>query len=248
MNSPLESNEADEQTASVATVFSIAIRDAAVVIITFLIMFMGVGQISAEAGLSALQTAFMTSLTVAAPAQTAAMQILQSDGARAGAWVASVIAVVIINLRFIIMVASVLGRLPSMSFTRALGSVGFLSASSFAVILPKLMDSRPPRPALYCGIVGAMCSLSAIIGAVAGHQLAASVPVIVGATLGAMIPIYFATLIARQKKMRSLMVNAAFGALLVPLAAIELGSYALLVLPLIVSGISMLVERKNTDA
>ncbi len=248
MSSPSESPEADEPAASVATVFTIAVRDAAVVIITFLIMFMGVGQISAEAGLSALQTAIMTSLTVAAPAQTAAMQILNSDGAHAGAWAAAVVAVAIINLRFIIMVASVLGRLPSMNFIRALGSVGFLSASSFAVILPKLMDSRPPRPALYCGIVGALCSASAIIGAVAGHQLAASVPVIVGATLGAMIPIYFATLIARQKKMRNLMVNAAFGAVLVPIAAIEMGSYALLVLPLIVAGFSMVLERKNSDA
>ena len=232
-----------------ATVFRIAFGDALVVVLTFLVMFMGVGQISAEAGLSALQTAVMTSLTVAAPAQAAAMQILTSDGAVAGAWVAAVVAVVIINLRFIVMVASVLGRLPETNFLRGLGGVGLISASSFAVILPRLMDKRPPRPVLYCGIVGALCSSSAIIGAVAGHQLAASVPVIVGATLGAMIPIYFATLIARQKKMRALMVNALFGAILVPLAVPTMGSFALLVLPLIVAAISMLIDqRKKSDA
>ncbi|WP_107990019.1 AzlC family ABC transporter permease [Breoghania corrubedonensis] len=244
-----DTSQTDEADTSVATVFRIAASDALVVVLTFLVMFMGVGQISAEAGLSALQTALMTSLTVAAPAQAAAMQIMTSDGAVAGAWVAAVVAVVIINLRFIVMVASVLGRLPETSFVRGLGGVGLISASSFAVILPRLMDKKPPRPVLYCGFVGGLCSGSAIIGAVAGHQLAASVPVIVGATLGAMIPIYFATLIARQKKMRNLMVNALFGAILVPLAVPTMGSLALLILPLIVAALSMLVDqRKKSDA
>ncbi|MEI2388036.1 AzlC family ABC transporter permease [Breoghania sp. JC706] len=249
MITPTNPSPPEDTQASLATVFRIAFGDALVVVLTFLVMFMGVGQISAEAGLSALQTAVMTSLTVAAPAQAAAMQILTSDGAVAGAWVAAVVAVVIINLRFIVMVASVLGRLPETNFLRGLGGVGLISASSFAVILPRLMDKRPPRPVLYCGIVGLLCSSSAIIGAVAGHQLAASVPVIVGATLGAMIPIYFATLIARQKKMRALMVNALFGAVLVPLAVPTMGSFALLVLPLIVAAISMLIDqRKKSDA
>ena len=249
MITPTNSSPPEDTQASLATVFRIAFGDALVVVLTFLVMFMGVGQISAEAGLSALQTAVMTSLTVAAPAQAAAMQILTSDGAVAGAWVAAVVAVVIINLRFIVMVASVLGRLPETSFLKGLGGVGLISASSFAVILPRLMDKRPPRPVLYCGIVGLLCSSSAIIGAVVGHQLAASVPVIVGATLGAMIPIYFATLIARQKKMRALMVNALFGAVLVPLAVPTMGSFALLVLPLIVAAISMLIDqRKKSDA
>ncbi|MDJ0930791.1 hypothetical protein [Breoghania sp.] len=111
------------------------------------------------------------------------------------------------------------------------------------------MEKRPPRPLLYCGIVGGLCSGSATIGAVAGHQLAASVPVIVGVTLGAIIPIYFATLIARQKKQRTLMVNALFGAILVLLAVPELDSLALLILPLIVAAITMVVDqRKKSDA
>ncbi|MCF1503060.1 AzlC family ABC transporter permease [Afifella sp. H1R] len=239
-NSP---NLSSDEEASAGHVFRIAVGDALVVILTFLVMFMGVGQLSAEAGLNAVQTALMTSLTVAAPAQAAAMQILTSEGATAGAWAAAVVAVIIVNLRFIVMVASVLARLPETTFWRALGGVGLISASSFAVILPRLMEEPPPRPILYCGMVGGMCSLSAVIGAVTGHQLAASVPVIVGATLGAMIPIYFATLIARQKKLRPLMVNALFGALLVPLGVPFMGASALLVLPLIVAGLSMLVDQ-----
>ncbi|MBZ8132425.1 hypothetical protein CLD20_03975 [Afifella sp. IM 167] len=231
--------------ASVWQVLLIAAGDALVVILTFLVMFMGVGQLSAEAGLNAVQTALMTSLTVAAPAQAAAMQILGNEAVASAAWAAGVVAVIIVNLRFIVMVASILSRLPETSFWRGLGGVGLISASSFAVILPRLMDDPPPRPILYCGLVGLMCSSSAVIGAVAGHQLAASVPVLVGASLGAMIPIYFATLIAKQRKKRPLMLNAFFGALLVPFAAPFMGSFALLVLPLAVAAISMLVDQRQ---
>ncbi|KAA5606122.1 hypothetical protein F1188_06755 [Roseospira marina] len=223
----------------------LVVRDALVVILTFVVMFMGVGRASAEAGLNALQTAFMTLFTVAAPAQAAAMQILDSDTAGATAWVAAVVAVIIVNLRFMVMAASILGRLPNPGVAKGIGAIGLISASSFAILLPRLMGEAPRRPILYCGLVGLACSLSAVFGAVLGHQIATAVPVLVGTALGAMIPIYFATLIARQGRHRILMLNALAGAVLVPLAAPLLGSFSLIVVPLVVSGLTLLIPSSK---
>ncbi|ABC24092.1 hypothetical protein Rru_A3297 [Rhodospirillum rubrum ATCC 11170] len=228
---------------SAGATLRLVIADALVVILTFIVMFLGVGQLSAEAGLSAVQTAVMTLLTVAAPAQAAAMQIMTSDGATSGVWVAAMVAVIIVNLRFMVMVASILGRLPQAGFLRGTAAVGLVSASSFAIILPRLMSAPPARPLLYCALVGVSCSISAVIGALLGHQLAASVPALVGAALGAMIPIYFATLIARQGKHKALIANALAGAVLVPLAAPLLGSLSLLIVPLGISALSLMIGK-----
>jgi len=233
---------------SVGETARLVLRDALVVILTFVVMFMGVGRASAEAGLSAVQTAFMTMFTVAAPAQAAAMQILDSESAGATAWVAAVVAVIIVNLRFMVMVASILGRLPQRGLAPSVGAVGLISASSFAVILPRLMGDPPRRPILYCGLVGLACSLSAVCGAVLGHQLATAVPVLAGAALGAMIPIYFATLIARQGRHRMLMLNALAGAILVPVAAPVLGSFSLIIMPLLVAALTMLIPSPSSEA
>jgi len=218
-----------------------------VVVLTFIVMFMGVGQLSAKAGLDALQTAVMTGLTIAAPAQAAAMQILGDGSLQSGAWAAAVVAVIIVNLRFMVMIASVLSRLPRIGLLRGIPVIGLISASSFAVVLPRLMSQPPKRPLLYCGLVGLFCSLSAILGAVLGHQMAASVPALVGAALGAMIPIYFATLIAKQRKDRNLMINALAGAVMVPATAPIFGSFALLIAPLVIAALSMMTEKKGTS-
>ena len=225
-------------------------RDSYLVILTFVVMFIGVGQMSSRAGLDALQTVVMTALTLAAPAQAAAMSILISAGGSAStAWITALTAVVVINLRFIVMVASVLARLPKLSIGRALATLGLLSASSFAVIFPRLIDDPPRRPALYAGTICAMCSLSAVVGALIGNRMSGAVSPLLGATLGAVIPIYFAVLIAAQWKNRVLMLNAAVGAVAVPLAAPYLGSSALLVVPLGFATVTTLVAgRRPKDA
>lgn len=222
-------------------------RDSYLVILTFVVMFIGVGQMSARAGLDALQTMVMTALTLAAPAQAAAMSILISAGGSAAtAWITALTAVLVINLRFIVMVASVLARLPKLSIGRALATLGLLSASSFAVIFPRLIDDPPRRPALYAGTICAMCSLSAVIGALIGHEMSGTVSPLIGATLGAVIPVYFAVLIAAQWKNRVLMLNAAVGAVLVPFAAPYLGSSALLVVPLAFAIVTTLAAGRRS--
>ncbi len=223
-----------------------AARDSYLVVLTFVVMFTGVGQMSARAGLDALQTATMTALTLAAPAQAAAMSILASaGGAGGGAWITAITAVVVINLRFIVMVASVMARLPRMPVLKTIASLGLLSASSFAVAFPRLIDSPPRRPALYVAFICLLCCASAVAGATFGHRMSGTVSPLLGALLGAVIPVYFATLIAAQWKDRALMLNAALGALLVPLATPALGSASLLLVPLAVASASVLARRRR---
>lgn len=225
-----------------------ALRDSYLVILTFVVMFVGVGQMSARAGLDALQTALMTILTVAAPAQAAAMSILAAPGG-GGAWLAALTSVVVINLRFIVMVASVMARLPKLAVPRTVAALGFLSASSFAVIFPRLIGDAPPkRPALYVGLTCLCCALSATAGAVIGHRSSGAVSPLWGALLGAVVPTYFATLIAGQWKDKALMLNALAGAILVPLAAPALGASALLLVPLAFAVVTTLAKRRKAHA
>lgn len=229
-----------------------AAKDSYLVVFTFVVMFTGVGQMSARAGLDVFQTAAMTATTLAAPAQVAAMSILlAAGGAAGGAWLTAVTAVVVVNLRFIVMVASVMARLPRMRIGAAVASLGLLSASSFAVVFPRLVDRPPVRPVLYVACVCGLCCSSAVAGAVIGHRMSGTVSPAVGAALGALIPVYFATLIAGQWKDRMLTANAALGAILVPLAKPVLGSSGLLVVPLVVAVLSVLVQgkkRRSADA
>lgn len=234
---------------SVGAVLRDALRDSYLVILTFVVMFVGVGRMSALAGLDAVQTALMTLLTVAAPAQAAAMSILAAGSGGGTAWIAAVTSVVVINLRFIVMVASVMARLPRLSVPRSVATLGFLSASSFAVIFPRMIGEAPPRrPALYVGLTCLCCALSATAGAVIGHRSSGAVSPLAGALLGAVVPTYFATLIAGQWKDKALMRNAFAGAVLVPLAAPLLGPSALLLVPLAFAVVTTLVQRRKSHA
>lgn len=225
-----------------------ALRDSYLVILTFVVMFIGVGQMSARAGLDAVQTALMTILTVAAPAQAAATQIL-ANGTDGAAWITAITAVVVINLRFIVMVASVMARLPRLSVPRTVVTLGFLSASSFAVIFPRLIGEHPPRrPALYVGLTCLCCATSATLGAVIGQSMSGGLAPLWGALLGAVVPTYFATLIAGQWKDKVLMLNAFAGAILVPVAAPWLGASALLLVPLVFAVVTTLGARRKANA
>lgn len=223
-----------------------AARDSYLVVLTFVVLFTGVGQLSARAGLDWIQTAVMTALTLAAPAQAAAMSILIAANGAGGAWIAAIVAVGVVNLRFAVMVASVMARLPRMSIPRTVAALGLLSASSFAVIFPRLIGGDPPRrPALYAGCLCALCCVSAVCGAVAGHSMSTAIPPLAAAALSALLPVYFATLIAVQWRNRILMVNAVLGAILVPLASPLLGSSSLLVVPLAVAVAGVLLPRRR---
>ncbi|MBN2751383.1 MAG: AzlC family ABC transporter permease [Rhodospirillaceae bacterium] len=226
-----------------------ATKSSYLIVFTFVMMFAGVGQLSARAGLDVLQTGVMTALTLAAPAQAAAMSIvLSAGGAAGGAWMTALTAVFVINLRFIVMVASVMARLPRMSIPRTIGTLGLLSASSFAVAFPRLVDHPPRRPALFVLFLCLLCCVSAVVGAVIGHSMSGTVSPLLGAVLGAVIPVYFATLLANQWKERALMLNAVAGAILVPLAAPVLGSTSLLVVPLVFAALSVALRRRTNDA
>jgi len=229
---------------SVPAVFWDAAKSSYLIVLTFVVMFIGVGQLSSRAGLDALQTAVMTAFTLAAPAQAAAMSILLSaGGAASGAWITALTAVVLINLRFVVMVASVMARLPRMSIARTVATLGLLSASSFAVVFPRLVDDPPKRPALFVFFICLLCCSSAVFGAVLGHRMSGTVSPVLGAVLGAVIPIYFATLLANQWKDRALMLNALAGAILVPLAAPVLGGTALLVVPLVFASVTVALRK-----
>ncbi len=62
----------DSSPQPVLAVFFDAVRDSYLIIITFIVMFTGVGQMSARAGLDVMQTGAMTALTLAAPARAGA--------------------------------------------------------------------------------------------------------------------------------------------------------------------------------
>jgi len=237
------SNPSSLPTAS--AVFCDAAKSSYLVVITFVVMFIGVGQLSARAGLDTAQTVLMTAFTLAAPAQAAAMSILLSaGGAAGGAWLTALTAVVLINLRFIVMVASVMARLPRLSIPRTIATLGLLSASSFAVAFPRLVDNPPRRPALFVFFICLLCCVSAVLGAGLGHRMSTTVSPLLGALLGAVIPIYFATLLANQWKERALMLNAVAGAVLVPMAAPVLGSTSLLVVPLVFAAVTVALREK----
>jgi len=233
---------------SASSVLWDAAKSSYLIVLTFVVMFIGVGQLSARAGLDAAQTVVMTAFTLAAPAQAAAMSILLSAGGAAGAaWLTALTAVVLINLRFVVMVASVMARLPRMSIPRTVATLGLLSASSFAVVFPRLVDNPPKRPALFVFFICLLCCSSAMLGAALGHRMSGTVSPLLGAVLGAVIPIYFATLLANQWKERILMLNAVAGGVLVPLAAPVLGSTSLLVVPLAFATLTVALRRRPAD-
>lgn len=207
----------------------LAMRDAAIVVATFLLMFVGVGHLSAQAGLSAPQTALMTLLTLAAPAQVAAVELLAG-----GAWLSAILAAAIVNLRFMVMIAAVAARLPPFP-ANARGrlalaaSLGLISASSFAVVITRLNATRLARPALYTGLVGAVCALAALVGATVGHAVGAALPPALSTALTLMVPLYFATLILRARADRPLLAAALAGGLAIPALGLAIGNLALLV-------------------
>ncbi|WP_255448325.1 AzlC family ABC transporter permease [Telmatospirillum sp. J64-1] len=204
-------------------------RDSAVVVLTFLLMFTGVGHLSAQAGLSAPQTAIMTLFTVAAPAQVAAVEVLSG-----GAWASAILAAAIVNLRFMVMIAAVAARLPPSGCKpgdrlRQSATLGLLSASSFAVVLTRLGEGRIARPALYTGLVGAFCAASAVVGAVAGHALGSILPPELGRALTLLVPLYFATLILRQRADRPVLAAAILGGVAIPVLGLVLGNLSILI-------------------
>lgn len=215
------------------------------VVLTFLLMFTGVGHLSAQAGLSAPQTAIMTLFTVAAPAQVAALEMLSG-----GAWLSAILAAGIVNLRFMVMIAAVAARLPTPPPTaagrlRQSATLGLLSASSFAVVLTRLGDAAITRPALYTGLVGAFCAAAAVAGAVAGHTLGTILPPILSTALTLLVPLYFTTLILRQRADRALLVAALMGGVAIPLIGLALGNLSILVGGLGVGAILMLLEQRR---
>lgn len=224
---------------SALDILGLALKDSSVVVVTFLVMFCAIGQMSAQAGLSALQTLVMTLLTVAIPAQAAAMEMVSH-----GAHLLAVVTVAIVNARFFVMVSSVLLQLPRGPLARQAAAVSFVSASSFAVIMPGLVGGRTGgRPVLYTGLVGGLCSASAGLGAVLGHGLIGTFPPAVSALLATMVPIYFVTFVSRQWRRPMLLANGLLGALLVPLLSPVLGGAALVIAPLAVAVLSVAGER-----
>lgn len=219
-------------------------RDSVVVVVTFLLMFTGVGHLSAQVGLSAPQTAIMTLFTLAAPAQVAALEVLSG-----GAWLSAIVAAGIVNLRFMVMIAAVAARLPPPEPSlpgrlRQSAVLGLISASSFAVILTRLGDAAITRPALYTGLVGAFCAAGAVTGSIAGHALGTVLPPDLGLALTLLVPLYFTTLILRQRKDRPVLVAAVLGGVAVPALGVAMGNLALLLGGLAVGGAVMLWERR----
>jgi predicted branched-subunit amino acid permease len=171
------------------------------------------------------------------------------DGLAAGQPVlAIVLAVALINGRYAVMSAVLAPWFRRVPLWRLLLPLGLLSTSTFAVTqagLRRRAIARAPL-AFFLGVCTAAVP-PAVIGTLLGYHLTSLLPGAVAATVGMILPVYFATLLAREWPDRPALGSAVLGFALTPLAQWVLPGFGL-VLPGAIVGLAFALapqERGN---
>lgn len=214
-------------------------RDALPVTLTFSVLFVVVGAHSQASGLDLAQGMALTALVFAAPAQMAATDLIAQ-----GAWLPALLAIVVINFRFLLMSASITPYLGKPPRSRLLASVQMLSASTFATSFIPLRESQLRYPLRYFLGVCAASFPIAIIATGVGYLLQDTIPPWLQHTMAMVLPIYFVTFLARVWPKARFLAAGALGLVLTPVANSLLPGFGLIVTALVVAAVLILLEPR----
>jgi predicted branched-subunit amino acid permease len=227
------------------TAFTQGARTAVPVGITFCCAFLGVGAVFRVADLGAVQAALSTLLLMSGPAQVALV-----DGLREGqSLVAVILAVSVINGRYLVMSAAVAPHFGRVPLWRLLLPWTFLSTTTFAALCTGLRSpTTRARPLAYFWGLIAVSVPGAVLGTVLGYQAAGLMPAALRATVEMILPLYFATLLAREWPRSRPLMAAGLGFLLTPICQRLFPSVGLLIACVLVGmmlGLSGPVEESE---
>jgi predicted branched-subunit amino acid permease len=214
-------------------VFTAGLREGAPVGVTFLLAFLGVGAAFQVAGLGQAVAGLSTLFLMSGPAQVGML-----DGLGAGRpLLAIVLAVCLLNGRYAVMSAVLAPYLRTIPLRRLLLPLCLLSTSTFAITQAGLRRRAVARAPLtfFQGVCLAAVP-PAILGTVLGYHLAGLLPPALAGTVDMILPIYFATLLARDWPKPSPLLAALLGFVLMPVVERLLSGFGILV-PGLIAGV-----------
>jgi predicted branched-subunit amino acid permease len=178
-------------------VFVAGLKDAIPVSISFFFLFLAVGATSTNAGLDVVQGLTLSLLVFAAPAQLIIADMVASQNIGA-----VLLTTLVINIRFTVMSTALMGFFRSVSKGALFGGLALISASTFGVSFIRFKDkdaalSGQEMFRYYLG-VSALSFITAIISTVLGALLATRANAAILEITKLILPLYFATLLARE--------------------------------------------------
>jgi predicted branched-subunit amino acid permease len=203
--------------------------------------FVGFAGLAREAGLTLVQTVFMTGIVWALPAKVVLIGAILSGASLP----AAAFAVALSSVRLTPMVVSLV---PEMRTERTRGWVLYLLSHFVAVTSWVLAMERLPgvpremRTAYYCGL-GGMLVLANMIVVMVVYWLAGSLPPPITAALLLLTPMYFLTSLWGSARERAGHVAMLFGLALGPVFHLLLPGFDLLAAGLIGGGLAYLWHR-----
>ncbi len=210
---------------------SAGLRDGAPVGVTFLLAFLGVGAACRAVGLGQGEAGLSTLLLMSGPAQVGMLEGLEAGRPL----LATVLAVCLLNGRYAVMSAVLAPHFRGVPLWRLLPALTFLSTSTFAVAQAGLRRRAVGRaPLAYFQGVCLAAVPPAVLGTLLGYHLTGLLPAGLAGTVNMILPLYFATLLAREWPRPSPLLAALAGFVLTPLAERLLPGFGLLVPGLLV--------------
>lgn len=206
------------------TSFEQGFRDALPVGVSFFFLFLAVGGASRVAGLSTLQSTVMSLVVFAAPAQFAIFDLM----ARQRPWLDILAVTALVNSRFFVMAAALLPYFRGIPTTRVLLALPMLSASTFALPFIRFKQGNETRPFHYYLGVAAGSYPVAVVATTAGVFLVHGLPDVFIQALRMILPVYFATLLAREWPKPRPLIAGFLGFTLTPLVEVVVPGFGLL--------------------
>lgn len=211
--------------------------------ITFFCIFTAVGAACKQAGLTLGQSLASTVFVFAAPAQFVLLEYIHD-----ATLVALVIAILVINFRFFIMASALLPYFKNIRLPHLVLSSQLIAASTFSVSYIQFSKDKPNSPFHYfLGVAAGSCPLTllaTITGFIAMEQLPSSMM----ANLSLIMPLYFATLLARSWPQLKLVIAGLMGFFLTPVANLYWPGYGLIVASLSIACLLFLCSGRTDHA
>jgi predicted branched-subunit amino acid permease len=228
-------------------VFIAGVLDAIPVSVSFFFLFLAVGATCANAGLDALQAVVMTVLVFAAPAQLIIADMVANQNISA-----VLLTTFVINFRFSVMSAALLPFFHQVRKKSLCAGLAMISASTFGVSFIRYKNKADPLEngaayRYYLG-VSAISFSTAIVSTLIGAAVAARANAAVLEITKLILPLYFATLLAKEWGKAKPLIAAGLGFLCASLSEPLYPNFGLVISAMVV-GIFMTIvtvmEKKN---
>lgn len=197
----------------------------------FFLACLGVGAVFQVAGLDAALAGLSTLLLLSGPAQVTLVEGWQAGQALA----ALLLTLGAINGRFLLLSAALAPAFRKVPLPRLLLALSFINASTFAVTQAGLRRPGPAaRPLAFLWGVSLGCVPAAVAGTVIGYYTTSLLPELLRATVEMILPINFATLLARDWPHARPLLAGGLGFLLTPVLEAQVPGMGILLAALTV--------------